>query len=163
MPSALGFHDRWLSLLDLRREHVEASRSFSRLNDLWIADHRPSSPSPILWSPHHDARDLHGIRPHPLIPPPGAGVRQVRFMDMISCPPSSPVFQNLCREPAPTPGSGMRGLSIRGRDLPHGPADRRSSALHGTGAPRCGRGELAEGFQDFPVRPDELRTLARES
>jgi len=30
-----------LSLLDLRREHVEASRSFSRRNDLWIADHRP--------------------------------------------------------------------------------------------------------------------------
>src|ERR1019366_9087502 len=30
-----------LSCLDLRREHLEASRSFSTQNDLWIADHRP--------------------------------------------------------------------------------------------------------------------------
>ena len=30
-----------ISCLDLRREHLETSRAFSRQNDLWIADHRP--------------------------------------------------------------------------------------------------------------------------
>jgi len=81
-------------------------------------------------------------------------------MDMISCPPRFPGLpESPAAEPAPTLGKWYARSLYPWKRSPRGPADRPlHPALHGTGAPRWRAGELAEGFQDFPVRPDELRT-----
>jgi NAD(P)-dependent dehydrogenase (short-subunit alcohol dehydrogenase family) len=151
-----------LSLLDLRREHVEASRSFSGQNDLWIADHRPLkslahplvSAIMILETFMESARILY---PHLQV----RGVRQVRFMDMISCPPEVPRSSRIsCRRTGADPREVICEVSLSVEEI--SPTGRRTDRF----TPQCtgqvllggGRGELAEGFQDFPVRPDELRT-----
>ncbi|MFZ2156485.1 MAG: SDR family oxidoreductase, partial [Bradyrhizobium sp.] len=151
-----------LSRLDLRREHVEASRSFSRQNDLWIADHRPLkslahplvSATMILETFMESARILY---PHLQV----RGVRQVRFMDMISCPPEVPRSSRIsCRRTSADPREVVCEASLSVVEI--SPTGRRTDRF----IPHCagkvllggGRGELAEGFQDFPVRPDELRT-----
>ena len=89
------------------------------------------------------------------------GVRQVRLMDMIQCPPAVPRPSRISCHRA---GNGLREVlcevSLSTQDI--SPAGR----LTGGFTPHCkgqvildgGRGELGEGFQDFPVRPDELRT-----
>ena len=151
-----------LSLLDLRREHVEASRSFSRRNDLWIADHRPLkslahplvSATMMLETFMESARILY---PHLQV----RGVRQVRFMDMISCPPEVPRSSRIsCRRTGADPREVVCEVSLSVEEI--SPAGRRTDRFipHCTGQVLLGggRGELAEGFQDFPVRPDELRT-----
>jgi NAD(P)-dependent dehydrogenase (short-subunit alcohol dehydrogenase family) len=80
-----------ISRLDLRREELEACRTFSREKDLWIADHRPFkfikhplvSAAMVLETFMEAARILY---PHLQV----RGVRQVRFMDMIQCPTGVP-------------------------------------------------------------------------
>jgi len=103
-----------LSLLDLRREHVEASRSFSRQKDLWIADHRPlkSLAHPLvsaimmLETFMESARILY---PHLQV----RGVRQVRFMDMISCPPEVPRSSRIsCRRTGADPREVVCEVSL---------------------------------------------------
>ena len=88
-----------ISCLDIRREELEAFRSFSLEKDLWIADH-----SPVRWVRHplvsaamvletfmEAARILY---PHLQV----RGVRHVRLMDMIQCPPGVPRFSTIsCR------------------------------------------------------------------
>ena len=151
-----------LSCLDLRREHVEASRSFSRQNDLWIADHRPLkslahplvSAAMMLETFMESARILY---PHLQV----RGVRQVRFMDMISCPPEVPRSSRIsCRRTGADPREVVCEASLSVEEI--SPTGRRTDRFipHCTGQVLLGggRGELAEGFQDFPVRPDELRT-----
>ena len=96
-----------LSCLDLRQERLEASRTFSRQNDLWIADHRPLkslahplvSAAMMLETFMESARILY---PRLQV----LGVRQVRFLDMISCPPEVPpgLPESPAAEPALTPG-----------------------------------------------------------
>jgi malonyl CoA-acyl carrier protein transacylase len=151
-----------VSCLDLRREHAEASRSFSRQNDPWIADHRPLkslahplvSAAMILETFMESARILY---PHLQV----RGVRQVRFMDMISCPPEvsrSSIIS--CRRAGADPREVVCEASLSVKEI--SPTGRLTDSFipHCTGQVLLGggRGELAEGFQDFPVRPDELRT-----
>ena len=151
-----------LSCLDLRREHMEASRSFSRQNDLWIADHRPLkslahplvSATMMLETFMESARILY---PHLQV----RGVRQVRFMDMISCPPEVPRSSRIsCRRTGGDPREVVCEASLSVEEI--SPTGRRTDRFipHCTGQVLLGggRGELVEGFQDFPVRPDELRT-----
>jgi malonyl CoA-acyl carrier protein transacylase len=151
-----------LSCLDFHREHVEASRSFSRQNDLWIADHRPLkslahplvSAIMILETFMESARILF---PHLQV----RGVRQVRFMDMISCPPEVPRSSRIsCRRAGADPREVVCEASLSIQEI--SPTGRLTDRFipHCTGQVLLGgvRGELAEGFQDFPVRPEELRT-----
>ena len=151
-----------LSCLDIRRGQLDASRSFSQEKDLWIADHRPFtfvkhplvSAAMVLETFMEAARILY---PHLHV----RGVRQVRLMEMIQCPPALPRLAMIsCRRA----GNGLREVlcevSLSTQDI--SPAGR----LTGGFIPHCkgqvmldgGRGDLREGFQDFPVRPDELRT-----
>ncbi len=151
-----------LSCLDIRRGQLEASRSFSREKDLWIADHRPFtfvkhplvSATMVLETFMEAARMLY---PHLHV----RGVRQVRLMDMIQCPPALPRPSMIsCRRT----DNGLREIlceaSLSTQDI--SPAGR----LTGGYIPHCkgqvildgGSGDLGEGFKDFPVRPDELRT-----
>jgi len=95
------------------------------------------------------------------------GVRQVRLMDMIQCPPGVPRPSRIsCRRA----GTGLREVlcevSLATQEI--SPAGRLTDRF----APHCkgqvildggdggnGRGGyLGEGFPDFPVRLDELRT-----
>ncbi len=80
-----------IASLDLRREQLEAFRSFSPEKDLWLSDHRPLkfvepplvSAAMVLETFMEAARLLY---PHLQV----RGVRQVRFLDMIQCPPGLP-------------------------------------------------------------------------
>src|ERR1700690_1301043 len=80
-----------ISWLDIRREELEAFRSFSQENDLWIADHRPFkfvkhplvSAAMILETFMEAARILY---PHLRV----RGVRNVQLMEMIQCPVGVP-------------------------------------------------------------------------
>ena len=145
-----------ISSLDIRREQLEAFRSFSREKDLWIADHRPFkfvkhplvSAAMVLETFMEAARILY---PHLQV----RGVRQVRFMDMIQCPPGVPRPSRIsCRRVGNgLPGGIVRGLSCSTGDLPHRKIDRPlHPALQGPGILDGGEGYLGEGFLDFPVR-----------
>ena len=89
-PEDFPLIDR-ISFLDIRREELEAFRSFSLEKDLWIADHRPFtfikhplvSAAMILETFMEAARILY---PHLQV----RGVRQVRLLNMIQCPPGVP-------------------------------------------------------------------------
>jgi hypothetical protein len=151
-----------ISCLDLRREHLEASRSFSRQNDLWIADHRPlkSLAHPLVSAAMMIETFMESARilyPHLQV----LGVRQVRFMDMISCPPEIPRYSRIsCRRAGADPREVVCEASLSVQEI--SPTGRLADRFipHCTGQVLLGgrRGELAEWFQDFPVRPDELRT-----
>jgi NAD(P)-dependent dehydrogenase (short-subunit alcohol dehydrogenase family) len=151
-----------ISSLDLRREHLEASRSFSMQKDLWIADHRPLkslahplvSAAMMLETFMESARILY---PHLRV----RGVRQVRFMEMISCPPEVPRSAGIsCRRAGADPREVVCETSLSVEEI--SPTGRPAGLFipHCTGQVLLGggRGELAEWFRDFPVRPDELRT-----
>ncbi len=89
------------------------------------------------------------------------GVRQVRFLDMISCPPEAPRSSRIsCRRAGGDPREVVCEASLSVQEI--SPAGRLTDRFipHCTGQVLLGggRGELAEGFQDFPVRPEELRT-----
>ena len=154
-----------ISCLDIRREELEAFRSFSLEKDLWIADHRPFkfvkhplvSAAMVLETFMEAARILY---PHLQV----RGVRQVRLMDMIQCPPGVPRPSRIsCRRA----GTGLREVlcevSLATQEI--SPAGRLTDRF----TPHCkgqvildggdgGGGYLGEGLPDFPVRPDELRT-----
>ena len=154
-----------ISCLDLRREELEAFRSFSLEKDLWIADHRPFkfvkhplvSAAMVLETFMEAARILY---PYLQV----RGVRQVRLMDMIQCPPGVPRPSRIsCRRA----GTGLREVlcevSLATQEI--SPAGRLTDRF----APHCkgqvildggdgGGGYLGEGLPDFPVRLDELRT-----
>jgi len=154
-----------ISCLTIRREELEAFRSFSLKKDLWIADHRPFkfikhplvSAAMVLETFMEAARILY---PHLQV----RGVRQVRLMDMIQCPPKGPRPSRIsCRRA----GNGLPEVwcevSLATQDI--SPAGRFTDRF----TPHCkgqvildgrkgGGGYLGEGLADFPVRLDELRT-----
>jgi malonyl CoA-acyl carrier protein transacylase len=151
-----------VSSMDLRQERLEASRVFSGQKDLWLADHRPLksvehplvSAAMVLETFMEAARILY---PHLRV----RGVRQVRLRDMIPCPPGIPRSSRIsCRRA----GAGLREVvceaSLAVQDVsPTGRAtDRFTPHCTGQALLDGGGGDLGEGFQDFPVRPDELRT-----
>ena len=151
-----------ISRLDIRRDELEAFRSFSLENDLWIADHRPNkflkhplvSAAMVVETFMEAARILY---PHLHV----RGVRQVRLMEMIQCPPGVPRHSRIsCRRS----GNGLREVlcevSLAIEEI--SPAGRLTDRF----TPHCdsqvildGAGRyLGEELPDFPVRPDELRT-----
>ena len=154
-----------ISCLDMRREELEAFRSFSLEKDLWIADHRPFtfvkhplvSAAMVLETFMEAARILY---PHLQV----RGVRRVRFMDMIPCPPGVPRPSRIsCRRA----GNGLRevGCEVSLATQEISPAGRLTDRF----TPHCqgqvildggnGRGGFpGKEFPDFPVRLDELRT-----
>ncbi|MDY0222781.1 MAG: SDR family NAD(P)-dependent oxidoreductase [Desulfobacterium sp.] len=147
--------------LDLCREELEALRSFSLDKDLWITDHKPFkfikhaivSGTMILETFMEAARILY---PHLQV----RGVRKVRLMDMIQCPPGiSRPARISCRR-----SGGLRepvcDVFLAAQEI--SPAGRLTDRF----TPQCsgqvildgGEGYLGEEFQDFPVRMNELRT-----
>ena len=154
-----------ISCLDIRQEELEAFRSFSLEKDLWIADHKPFkfvkhplvSAAMVLETFMEAARILY---PHLQV----RGVRQVRLMDMIQCPPGVPRPSRIsCRRA----GTGLREVlcevSLATQEIsPAGRlTDRFTSHCKGQvilDGGDSGGGYLEEGLPDFPVGLDELRT-----
>jgi hypothetical protein len=151
-----------ISRLDIRRGELEAFRTFSTEKDLWIADHRPFkfvkhplvSAAMVLETFMEAARILY---PHLQV----RGVRQVRLMEMIQCPPGVPRPSRIsCRRVGHGPREAVCEVSLATQEL--SPAGRLTHRF----TPHCmgqvildGRGgDLGEGLPDFPVRLDELRT-----
>jgi hypothetical protein len=151
-----------VSSLDLRREKLEAVRTFSREKDLWIADHRPFkfikhplvSATMVLETFMEAARILY---PHLQV----RGVRQVRFMDMIQCPSGVPRPARIsCLRIGNALSEVICEVSIAAPELtPAGRlTDRFTPHFKGEVILAGGGGISGEGFADFPVRTDELRT-----
>ncbi len=151
-----------ISSLDIRREQLEAYRSFSRGKDLWIEDHRPLtfvkhplvSAAMFLETFMEAARIL-----YPYLQVRGA--RQVRFLDMIQCPPEVPRSSRIsCRRVANGLPEVLCEVSLATREIsPTGRlTDRFTPHCQGQVILDGGAGYLGDGFMDFPVRFDELRT-----
>jgi malonyl CoA-acyl carrier protein transacylase len=151
-----------ISRLSIRREELEAFRSFSLEKDLWIADHRPFkfvkhplvSAAMVLETFMEAARILY---PHLRV----RGVRQVRLMDMIQCPPGVPRPSRIsCRRAANGLREVLCEVSLATQEI--SPAGRLTDLF----TPHCkgkvildgGGRYLGEEVPDFPVRLDELRT-----
>jgi len=89
------------------------------------------------------------------------GVRQVRLMDMIQCPPGIP-------RPSRSPAAGRHRrrssevvceVSLATQEIsPPGDRPTASSRTARPSDPRWRGGDIGEGFPDFPVRMEELRT-----
>ncbi len=151
-----------ITSLDLRQEQVAATRSFSRQNDLWLEDHRPlkSLAHPLVSAVMMVETFMESARllyPHLQV----RGVRQVRFMDMIACPPEVPRPARVsCRRAGADLREVVCEASLSVKEI--SPAGRLAERFvpHCTGQVILGgsRGELPGWFQDFPVRPDELCT-----
>ncbi len=161
-----------IASLDLHRQYLEAFRSFSRDKDLWLEDHRPLlsvkhplvSAAMFLETFMETARLLY---PYLQV----RGVRQVRFLDMIQCPPGVPRPSRIsCRRIGSGLAEVLCEVSLATQEI--SPAGRLTDRF----TPHCegqvildggdaGDGErcLGEGFPDFPVRLDELRTGPMES
>jgi NAD(P)-dependent dehydrogenase (short-subunit alcohol dehydrogenase family)/acyl carrier protein len=154
-----------ISCVDTSRGELEAFRSFSLEKDLWIADHRPFkfvthplvSAAMVLETFMEAARILY---PHLQV----RGVRQVQLMDMIQCPPGVPrpsriscrradtgLREVLCEVSLSTQEISATGR-LTDRFIPHC----KGHVILGGGD--GGGGCLGEGFRDFPVRLNELRT-----
>jgi len=151
-----------ISSLDMRREHLEAFRSFSREKDLWLEDHRPLrfvkhplvSAAMFLETFMEAARIL-----YPYLQVRGA--RQVRFLDMIQCPPGVPRSSRIsCRRVGNGLPEVVCEVSLATREIsPTGRlTDRFTPHCEGQVILGGGEGYSGEGFLDFPVRLDELRT-----
>jgi len=151
-----------ISCLDLRREELEAFRSFSLEKDLWIEDHKPFkfikhplvSATMILETFMEAARIMY---PHLQV----RGVRQVRLLDMIQCPPGVQRPSRIsCRRIGNNNQEVVCEASLATQDI--SPSGRLTARF----TPHCtgqvildGReGYRGEELPDFPVRPEELRT-----
>jgi malonyl CoA-acyl carrier protein transacylase len=148
--------------LDLCQEKLEALRSFSLEKDLWITDHRPFkfikhpivSATMFLETFMEAARILY---PHLQV----RGVRKVRLMDMIECRPGIPrPARIVCRRADNRLQEVLCDTSLSAQEI--SPAGRLMDhfALQCSGQVILdGGGEsLKQGFLDFPIRPDELKT-----
>ena len=151
-----------ISGLDIRREKLEAFRSFSRKKDLWIEDHRPLtfikhplvSAAMLLETFMEAARILY---PYLQI----RGARQVRFLDMIQCPAGVERSSRIsCRRADSRLPEVLCAVSLATQALsPTGRStDRFTPHCEGQIILDGGEGYLGEGFLDFPVRVDELQT-----
>ena len=158
-----------ISSLDLRREQLEAFRTFSRDKDLWIEDHQPLQfvKHPLVSAVMFLETFMEAARllyPHLQV----RGVRQVRFLDMIQCPPGvSRPSRITCRLVGTNPQEVLCEVSLAAQEI--SPVGRLTDRF----TPHCegqvildggaGAGCLGEGFLDFPVRLDELQTGPMES
>lgn len=151
-----------ISHLDIRGEEVEVFRTFSPDTDLWIADHKPFtfirhplvSAAMILETFMEAARILY---PHLHV----RGVRNVRLMDMIQCPPGIPRPARIyCRRTGNELQEIVCDVSLDTQEI--SPAGRLTDRF----TPHCigqvmlggsGGGSRVD-LPDFPVKPDELLT-----
>ena len=150
-----------ISRLDICRGELEAFRSFSLDKDLWIADHRPFkfvkyplvSAAMILETFMEAARILY---PHLQV----RGVRQVRLMDMIQCPPRVPRPSRISCRQSSNGREVFCEVSLATQDIsPAGRlTDRFTQHCKGQVILDGGGGYSGEGLPGFPVRLDELRT-----
>jgi NAD(P)-dependent dehydrogenase (short-subunit alcohol dehydrogenase family) len=148
--------------IDLRQGKLEAARSFSQEKDLWIADHKPFkfvkhppvSAAMILEISMESARIMY---PHLQV----RGVRQMRFMEMILCPPGiSRPCRISCQRIDALPVEAMCEVTLSAQEMSSTgrltdrftPHDMGQVILDG------GQGHIGEGFSDFPIRLDELQT-----
>ncbi|MHC1730167.1 MAG: SDR family oxidoreductase [Syntrophobacteraceae bacterium] len=156
-----------VSSLDIRREQLEATRSFAREKDLWIEDHSPLtfvehplvSAAMFLETFMEAARILY---PHLQV----RGARQMRFLDMIQCPSGVPRSSRIsCRRVDNSLPEVWCEVSLATQQI--SPTGRLTDRF----TPHCtgqvildgGDGYLGENFPDFPVRLDELRTGQMDS
>jgi len=151
-----------IASLDMRRGKLEAVRSFSLEKDLWIADHKPFkfvkhplvSAAMVLETFMEAARVLY---PHLQV----RGVRRMRFMEMIPCPPGiSRPCRISCRRIDASPGEAMCEVTLSAQEMSSTGRLTHRFTPHDTGQVVLdgGQGHLGEGFSDFPVRLDELQT-----
>jgi malonyl CoA-acyl carrier protein transacylase len=151
-----------ITSLDMRQGQLEAVRSFSLEKDLWIADHKPFqfvkhplvSAVMVLETFMEAARVVY---PHLQV----RGVGRMRFMDMIQCPPGIlRPCRISCHRVDALPGEAMCEVSLSAQEM--SPTGRLIDRFvpHYTGQVILdgGQGNLGEGFSDFPIRPDELKT-----
>ena len=148
-----------ISSMDLRREELEALRTFSLEKDLWITDHRPFKflKHPIVSA----AMVLETLMEAACLLFPYlqvCGVRNIQLMDMLQCRPGVP---------RPSLISCRRSGNDRNREvLCDVTLETREISPTGRLIPQCkgevildgGEGVLKEGLSDFSVRPEELRT-----
>ena len=151
-----------ISSLDIRRDQLEAFRSFSRKKDLWIEDHRPLTfiKHPLVSAAMFLETFMEAARilfPHLQV----RGIRQVRFQDMIQCPSGVPRSSRIsCRRVDGRLSEVLCEVSLAAQEI--SPTGRLTDRF----TPHCkcqvilvsGEGCLGEGFLDFPVRTDELTT-----
>ena len=158
-----------ISSLDIRQEQLEAFRSFSREKDLWIEDHNPLTfvTHPLVSAVMFLETFMEAARilyPYLQV----LGVRQVRFMDMIQCPPGIPRPVRIsCRRVTTGLPEVLCEVSLAAQEI--SPAGRLTDRF----TPHCegqvilaggeGGGFAGEGFADFPIRPDELLTGPMDS
>jgi len=154
-----------IATLDIRREQLEARRSFSREKDLWIKDHRPLPfvKHPLVSAAMFVEAFMEAARllyPYLQV----RGIRRMRFMDMIQCPPGVPRPSLIsCRRVDTVLPEVLCEVSLAAREIsPAGRlTDRFTSRSEGQvilAGGDGGRECLGEGFPDFPVRLDELQT-----
>ena len=135
-----------ITSIDMRQGQLEAARSFSLEKDLWIADHKPFkfikhplvSAAMVLETFMEAARVVY---PHLHV----RGVRQMRFMDMIQCPPGIVRPCRIsCRRVDALPGETMCEVSLVSTgDVPNRKIDRPLyTALHRPGNPRWRPGQF---------------------
>jgi NAD(P)-dependent dehydrogenase (short-subunit alcohol dehydrogenase family) len=159
-PEDFPLIDR-IARVDLRREQLEAFRSFSPEKDLWISDHRPLkfiehplvSAAMVLETFMEAARLLY---PHLQV----RGVRRVRFLDMIQCPPGAPQTAKIfCRRADTSLREVWCEVSLSTPVIsPTGRlTDRFTPDCQGQVSLDGGGGDLGDDLTDFPVRLDELR------
>jgi malonyl CoA-acyl carrier protein transacylase len=159
-----------ISSLDMRREQLEARRTFSREKDLWIEDHTPLTfvKYPLVSAVMFAETFMEAARilyPYLQV----RGVRQVRFMDMIQCPPGIPRPARIsCRRVTTGLPEVLCEVSLAAREI--SPAGRLTDRFtpHCTGQVILAGGEggggfPGDGFADFTIRLDELRTGPMES
>ena len=154
-----------ISNLDIRREQLEARRSFSREKDLWLGDHQPLPfvKHPLVSAAMFVETFMEAARllyPYLQV----RGFRQVRFMDMIQCPPGVPRPARIsCHRVTTVLPEVVCEVTLAAREI--SPAGRLTDRF----TPHCegqvilagGDGDeecLGEIFPDFPIRLDELRT-----
>jgi NAD(P)-dependent dehydrogenase (short-subunit alcohol dehydrogenase family)/acyl carrier protein len=151
-----------ISSLDFRLEELEAVRTFSLEKDLWINDHRPFtfikhplvSAAMVLETFMEAARILY---PHLQV----RGVRHVRLMDMIQCPPKVPRPARIsCRRAVTGLSEVVCEVILAAQEItPAGRLTERFSPHYMGQVILDGGGKYAgKDLPDFPVRPDELRT-----
>jgi malonyl CoA-acyl carrier protein transacylase len=159
-PEDFPLIDR-ISSVDLRREQLEAFRTFSPERDLWLEDHRPlkSAANPLVSAAMVLETFMEAARllyPHLEV----RGVRQVRFLDMIECPPGAPRTAKIsCRRADPYLREVWCEVSLSTPAIsPTGRlTDRFTPDCQGQVSLDGGGGDLGEELTDFPVRLDELR------
>jgi malonyl CoA-acyl carrier protein transacylase len=151
-----------ISNLDIRGEELEAFRSFSLEKDLWLTDHKPFKflKHPVLSAAMVLETFMEAARllfPYLEV----RGVHDVRLMDMIPCHPGVPRPSKIyCRRSSKGLQEALCDVSLEAREIsPTGRlTDRFTAQCKGQVILDGGGGLLRDGFRDFPIRSDELRT-----